>query len=102
MNNLYLVLFDWSTEDAAEIEMYLYRNYADAVRKFKRIITDEMKPDQSWVGDYAFNSAGKLNDGYFHYEFIDDSTGKDLHWQVGKYNEPGIYCFLTLKNMNIL
>ena len=102
MNNLYLVLFDWSTEDAAEIETYLYRNYADAVRKFKRIIADEMQPDQSWVGDYAFNSAGKLNDGYFHHEFVDDSTGKDLYWQVGKYNEPETYCFLTLKNMKIL
>ena len=71
-------------------------------QKFKRIIADEMKPDQSWVGDYAFNSAGKLNDGYFHYEFIDDSTGKNLYWQVGKYDNPAIYCFLTLKNMKIL
>ena len=102
MNDLYLVLFDWSTEDDAEIETYLYRNYADAVQKFKRIIVDEMKPDQSWVGDYAFNSAGKLNDGYFHHEFVDDSTGKDLYWQVGKYSDPAIYCFLTLKNMKVL
>ena len=102
MDNLYLVLFDWSTEDATEIKTYLYRNYADAVQKFKRIISDEMKPDQSCVGDYAFNSAGKLNDGQFHHEFVDDSTGKDLYWQVGKYNEPEIYCFLTLKNMKVL
>ena len=102
MNNIYCVLFDQSTEDAAEIETYLYRNYADAVQKFKRIINDEMNPGQSWVGYEAFNSTGKLNDGYFHHEFVDDTMEKALYWQVGKYNDPTIYCFLTLKNMKIL
>ena len=38
MHEVYLVLFDWSTEDDAQIETYLYRNYDDAVRKFKRIM----------------------------------------------------------------
>lgn len=102
MDYVYCVLFDWSTEDDAQIETYLYRNYADAVKKFKKIIADEMQPDQSWVGDYAFNSAGKLNNGYFHHEFLDDSKGADLIWQVGKYNEPLQYCFLTLKKHKIL
>ena len=47
MDYIYCVLFDWSTEDDAQIETYLYRNYADAVKKFKKIIADEMQPDQS-------------------------------------------------------
>ena len=102
MDDIYLVLFDWSAEDAAEVETYLYRNYADAVQKFKKIIAEEMQPDQSWIGEDAFDSTGKVNKGYFHHEFVDDSTGENLYWQVGKYNEPAIYCFLTLKNMKVL
>ena len=80
MNNLYLVLFDWSTEDDSQIETYIFSNYKDAVKKFKHIIEDERKPEMSWVGDEAFNSAGKLNKGYFHHEFLDTSKGADLIW----------------------
>ena len=102
MNYVYCVLFDWSVEDDAQIETYIFKNYEDAVKKFKKLIETERKPDMSWVGDEAFNSAGKLNKGYFHHEFIDDSKGSDLYWQVGRYNEPCIYSFITLKKQQLL
>ena len=102
MDYVYCVLFDWSVEDDAQIETYIYKNYEDAVKKFKEIIDGEKIPEMSWVGDEAFNSAGKLNKGYFHREFIDDSTGTDLIWHIGKFDAPWLYCYLTLKKLEIL
>lgn len=102
MNYVYCVLFDWSVEDDSQIETYIFKNYEDAVKKFKSIIEDEKKPEMSWVGDEAFNSAGQLNKGYFYHEFLDDSKGANLTWQVGKFDAPWLYCYLTLKKQEIL
>ncbi len=102
MNYVYLVLFNWTTEDDGELESYVYSNYADAVKKFKSIIADEMDPALSWVGDEAFNSAGEINKGFVLLEFTDDSKGADLYWQVADYNESNRYSYITLRKKEIL
>ena len=33
MNEVYLVLFNWATEDDAGLDSYVYANYNDADRK---------------------------------------------------------------------
>ena len=102
MTEVYLVLFSWGTEDDAGLDSYVYANYIDAVKKFKEIIAAEMNPALSWVGDEAFNSAGKLNKTFILHEFTDETSGKDLFWQVGDYNHVERYSFVDLLKREIL
>ena len=41
MKYVYLVLFNWATEEDAGLDSYVYANYNDAVKKFKAIIAAE-------------------------------------------------------------
>ena len=102
MKHIYLVLFSWATEDDAGLDSYVYANYNDAVKKFKAIIAAEMNPALSWVGDQAFNSAGKLNKGFILHEFTDETSGENLFWQVGDYNHIERYSFVDLLKREIL
>ena len=102
MEYVYIVHFDWTTDEESELETYVYADYKDAVKKMKALIANEMNPALSWVGDLAFNSAGKLNKGYHFYEFTDDSTGQDLFWRVANYENSSFYSFITLKKEKVL
>lgn len=102
MTEVYLVLFDWATEDDGGVDSYVFANYDDAVKKFKAIIEAEMTPALSWVGDEAFNSAGKLNKNFILHKFTDETSGKDLFWQVADYNHVERYSFVDLLKREIL
>ena len=102
MKHIYLVLFDWSVEDDTQIETYVYKNYEDAVKKFNEIITGEMDPVLSWVGDEAFNRKGKIKKGFIFHKFTDQTTGKDLFWHVADYNNQYRYSFINIYKKEIL
>ena len=42
-NEIYVIQFDYSTEDTDGIDLYLFRNFDAAFAKFKSIIKDEIK-----------------------------------------------------------
>ena len=102
MKDVYLVLFSWGTESDCGITSFVYANYNDAAKKFKEIIADEMNPALSWVGREAFNSAGQINKGFLLHEFTDETSGKDLTWQVGDYKHVERYSFINLLKREIL
>ena len=41
---VFVVKFDWSTPDAEDVELFIYRHYDDAYDKFKEIIMGERTP----------------------------------------------------------
>lgn len=102
MQYVYLVIFDWATEDDGGIDSYVYTSYDDAVKKFKEIIATEMTPALSWVGDEVFNSAGKINKDFILHQFTDETSGKDLFWQVADYNNVARYSFVDLFKKEVL
>ena len=53
---VFVVKFDWSTPDAEDVELFIYRHYDDAYDKFKEIIMGERNPEMSWVGDIEFGA----------------------------------------------
>ncbi len=63
-NTMFLVMFDWSTDDDCGIETFLYNDYDAAHRKFKGLVKDELDPEMSWVGSQAVNRYGKAKKGY--------------------------------------
>ncbi len=102
MEYVYIVLFDWSTDDNSDVEAFVYKNYIDAVTKFKTIISDEMNTDLSWVKNAAFNSAGQLNKGFILNEFTDDTRDSDLYWHLVNYDNYNQHIFLNIQKKEIL
>ena len=53
---VYIVKLDWSTEDGNDIELTVYGTYEKAYKKFKELISNEMNPDNSWVGELEWKT----------------------------------------------
>lgn len=95
-NNIYLVLFDWSTTDNEGIETYLYYHLEDALKKVNEIIEDECNPDISWVGDEMFDENGEVNEGYDLESNLDDKSAKEFYWYAVDKNDHNRHSFINL------
>lgn len=95
-NNIYLILFDWSTTDSDGIETFLYYRFEDALKKFNELIENECDADMSWVGDEVFNEDGEINEGYDLDCNTDDKSAKELYWHVVDKNDYNRRSFIDL------
>lgn len=59
---VYLVVFEWSTEESFDVDIEAYNSYNKAVTRFKQRIEEE-KTDMSWACD-AFDENGDIVEGY--------------------------------------
>lgn len=82
MDYVYMVKFDWSVEDARDVEITLFNNYDDAYTFYKRLISDELNPDLSWVGEQAFNDDLTVKEGFELDCNDDDSDDENKFWHV--------------------
>ena len=86
---MFLVMFDWSTDDDCGIETFLYNDYDAAHRKFAGLVKDELDPETSWVGSQAVNKYGKVKKGYV-LDYIDSGVkNTNAYFRVmqdGNYN----------------
>lgn len=64
MRDVYMVLFDWSTQDDSAVEAELFDTYEKAYGRYQEIITNEKDPELSWVGAEAVDENGNIKDGY--------------------------------------
>ena len=55
---IYLVVFEWSTEDDSDVDIEAFDSYEKATMRFQERINDE-KTDMSWVHD-AFDENGDI------------------------------------------
>lgn len=95
-NEIYLILFDWSTNDSDGIETYLYHRFEDALEKFNEIIENERNPDLSWVGEEVFDENGDVKDGYELDCNIDDKNAQELFWHVVDKSDYNRRSFIDL------
>lgn len=100
-NNIYLILFDWSTTDCDGIETYLYRHYEDARQKFEELIENECDAELSWVGSEVFDENGEVNDGYELDCNMDDENAQELYWRVVDQNDYNRRSFIDLLKREI-
>jgi hypothetical protein len=95
MNKVYMVQFDYSTDDYSDIETYLFDTYEKALAKFNEIIEQEKQPEMSWVAD-----AFKNNQPLENYELdtnIDDANGEtELYWNITCKYDWYLHDFLNL------
>lgn len=91
-NTIYMILFDWSTEDDCGIETYLYNDYDAAHKKFKGLVKDELDPEISWVSARALNKYGKAKKGYVLNYSDNGIKNADAYFRV---MQDGNYTFHT-------
>ena len=59
---VYLVVFEWSTEDDSDVDIEAFDSYEKAAERFNERIQEE-KTDMSWV-DEAFVESDNILPGY--------------------------------------
>ena len=59
---IYLVVFEWATEDDSDVDIEAFDSYEKAIMRFQERINDE-KTDMSWVHE-AFDENGDILDEY--------------------------------------
>ncbi len=60
--NVYLVVFDWTTEEGSDVDIEAFDSYEKAAKRFNERIREE-KSDMSWAYD-AFDEDDNALDGY--------------------------------------
>ena len=103
MKKVYIVQFDWSTTDAEDIELFVYKKYDDAYDKFKELICNERNPEMSWVGDIEFDDEGYPADDDYEFEFEDNnSCESEVYWHITDKYDWYIHSFIDLRVMEVM
>ncbi len=79
---VYVVKLDWSTTDSGDVELFIYDTYDKAYAKFKKLISDELNPNISWVGDIEWDSEGQPI-GHYEFEYEDNNSSEsEVYWRI--------------------
>ena len=83
---VYLVVFEWTTEDDSDVDIEAFDSYEKAANRFNERIQEE-KTDMSWIHD-AFDENGDILDGYGFNECQPDTSLETYAcWNIiNKYN----------------
>ncbi len=102
MGKVYIVQFDWSTSDCEDIDLYAYTEYGKAYDKFKELISDEMNPDNSWVGNLDFDDEGYPIDDHYEFDFEDNnSCESELWWHITDKDDWYQHSFIDLRVLEV-
>ena len=99
---VYMIVFEWSTEDAADVEVEVYGTYDKAVDRFNKIIESERDVSISWVDD-AWDENGKLLDNYDLdcNEPFADGEEHELWWNIECKNDWYLHDHLELRILEV-
>lgn len=92
---VYVVNFEWRCDYDRDVCTFVFGKREDAIKKFHKIIADEMNPNLSWVGEIAFDECGNPQD----YCGFDEE--EDKLWAV--YNrDNGNYSVISVEEKEVL
>ncbi len=100
---VYLVVFDWSTDDNSSVDIEVFDTYKKAYDRFNEIIACEKNSEMSWVGSEAVDENGEIKDDYYFEEHIEsDGTQEfDCWWNITDKNDWYRHDFLDLRIMEV-
>ena len=103
MEKIFIVQFDWSTPDSGGIDIYAFNDYDKAYDKFKELLSDEMNPDTSWVGDIEFDDDGYPLDDHYEFDFEDNnSCESEVWWHITDKSNWYQHSFIDLRVLEVL
>mgnify|MGYP001771358663 FL=1 len=101
---VYLVKLDWSTEDGNDIELTVYGTYDKAYENFKELISNEMNPDNSWVGALDWEN-GVPKDDRIELDFLDrrnDTDETECYWLISDTWNYNTHTFISIEIKEVL
>ncbi len=99
---VYLVQFDWSTDDADGVETFLFNDYDAAYQKFKDLVMEECNSETSWVGDRALDENKEPNEGYL-LDYDDNNSGEsEVYFHVTEERNYNYHSFIDLIKKEII
>lgn len=104
MEKVYIVKLEWSTEDSNDTELTVYGSYDRAYAKFKDLIAEEMKPENSWVGDLEWKD-GIPADDKIELDFLDrrnDADETECYWLITDTWNFGTHTFISIEIKEVL
>ena len=104
MEKVYIVKLEWSTEDSNDTELTVYGSYDRAYAKFKDLIAEEMKPENSWVGDLEWKD-GIPADDKIELDFLDrhsDTDETECYWLITDTWNFGTHTYISIEIKEVL
>lgn len=100
MKKIYLVLFQYSTDDADGIDTQAFDTYEKAVNRFHELIEAEKQPDMSWAAN-AFEN-GELDHCYELdcSDFVDGQE-HELWWYLTCKVDWYLHDFIELRILEV-
>lgn len=98
---IYLVLFQYSTEDCDGVETQAFSTYEKAVERFNEIVENEKKPEISWVPNAYENNV--LQDNYeleCNTKFTDGKE-HELWWNLTCKLDWYLHDFIELRILEV-
>ncbi len=103
MDKVYVVKFDWSTTDAEDVELFIFKRYSAAYDKFKELICNERNPEMSWVGDIEFDDDGYPTNDHYEFSFEDNNSDEsEVWWHITDKDDYYRHSFIDLLVMEVL
>ena len=93
-NEIYVIQFDYSTEETDGVDLYLFRNFDTAFAKFKNIIKIEEKFYKDNYSSYEEDFELDTN--------IDDNKALEYYWNYKDKQNYYVHTFLDLKIKEIM
>lgn len=100
MKKIYLVLFQYSTDDNDGVDTQAFDTYEKAVKRFYEIIENEKTPEMSWASN-AFENE-KLSNGYeLDYSDFADGQEHELWWYLTCKLDWYLHDFIELRILEV-
>ena len=97
---VYLVVFEWSTEDDSDVDIEAFDSYEKATMRFLERINEE-KTDMSWVHE-AFDESDDILDGY---DFDECQPDKRLetyaYWSITNKYYWSMHDYIALVQLEV-
>ncbi len=100
MEKIYVVMIDWSTEDWSDVDIYVYDTYDKARDKYNELIADEMKSENSWVGNLEWENG--IPQGHYELFTSESDTEDNLYWHIEDTWNYNYHTFINLKIMEVM
>ena len=101
---VYLVKLDWSTEDSNDVELTVYGTYEKAYEKFKELIAEEKKPENSWVGELEWENDVPKDDK-IELDFLDrrnDTDETECYWLITDTWNFDVHTYISIEIKEVL
>ena len=98
---IYLVLFQYSTDDCDGVDTQAFSNYEKAVERFNEIIENEKNTDMSWAENAFENDKLQHNYELDCNETFTDGEEHELWWNLSCKLDWYLHEFLELRILEV-